>query len=336
MSIKHYKDFIRADTYIVDKEKALNNFITYMLDRTQSMFEYENLPDTIPQRNLEYLLQTTGNLFFTKVNNDYYVFTGSAGGELNVYYEPTVYTVSNPALNLSKNFIIGKDGILIRNDSMEQGLIPLLSKYGVLLIENDISLRSVTISTRMLNIISASDDNTLESAKDYVSKIVKGELSVVGESAFFDGIKVHNSTINTNYIRELIELQQYLKASMYNELGLQSNYNIKREYINTTEANISDDILLPFCEDMLTERKNALEKINEMFGLDISVDFSSSWKVNISEQEKQYSMNETTIEGEEPVEVEELTEDNESGEEPVESGEDGTEKEDTEERTKEA
>ena len=296
MKIKHYKDFIRGDTLITDKEKALNNFLSYMLDRTQSMFSYQNLPETIPQRNLEYFLQTNGTVFFTDVNGSYYVLIGNVGGEINPYYENTKYIVANPALKLSKEYTIDKDGVLIRNDSLEQGLIPLLTKYGVLLVENDITIRNVTISTRMMNIISATDDNTLQSANDYIDKIIKGELSVVGESAFFDGIKVHNSSFNTNYIREFIELQQYLKASLFNELGLQSNYNMKKAYINTTEVSISDDILLPFCDDMLKQRKQAVEKINDMFGLDISVDYDSSWKINESEQEKQFELNADAIE----------------------------------------
>ena len=296
MKIKHYKDFIRGDTFITDKEKALNNFLSYMLDRTQSMFSYDNLPETIPQRCLEYFLQTNGTVFFTNVNGSYYALTGNMGGETDPYYENTRYIVANPALKLSKEYVIDKDGVLIRNDSLEQGLLPLLTKYGVLLVENDITIRNVTISTRMMNIISATDDNTLQSANDYIDKIIKGELSVVGESAFFDGIKVHNSNFNTNYIREFIELQQYLKASLFNELGLQSNYNMKKAYINTTEVSISDDILLPFCDDMLKQRKQAVEKINDMFGLDISVDYDSSWKINESEQEKQFELNADAIE----------------------------------------
>ena len=263
-----------------------------------SDYSYDTEGEAIVFKRVENVEKTEsiGTVFFTDVNGSYYVLIGNAGGEINPYYENTKYIVANPALKLSKEYTIDKDGVLIRNDSLEQGLIPLLTKYGVLLVENDITIRNVTISTRMMNIISATDDNTLQSANDYIDKIIKGELSVVGESAFFDGIKVHNSSFNTNYIREFIELQQYLKASLFNELGLQSNYNMKKAYINTTEVSISDDILLPFCDDMLKQRKQAVEKINDMFGLDISVDYDSSWKINESEQEKQYELNADAIE----------------------------------------
>ena len=50
------------------KEDLINNFIRYMLSRTQSMFLYNGLPKTIPTKWLEFYLQTNGNVFVTKVN----------------------------------------------------------------------------------------------------------------------------------------------------------------------------------------------------------------------------------------------------------------------------
>ena len=40
-----------------DKKRAIRNHIAYMLNRTQAMFEWKNLPDTIPARSLELFLQ---------------------------------------------------------------------------------------------------------------------------------------------------------------------------------------------------------------------------------------------------------------------------------------
>ena len=42
------------------KENLINNFIRYMLSRTQSMFIYDGLPKTIPAKWLEFYLQTNG------------------------------------------------------------------------------------------------------------------------------------------------------------------------------------------------------------------------------------------------------------------------------------
>ena len=41
---------------------------------------------------------------------------------------------------------------------------------------------------------------------------------------------------------------------------------------------MNEDALLPLVDDMLKCRKDGLEKINKMYGTNITVDLSSSWK----------------------------------------------------------
>ena len=74
-----------------------------------------------------------------------------------------------------------------------------------------------------------------------------------------------------------MELQQYLKASFWNDIGIQANYNMKRESINDSEAGMNEESLKPYIDDMLQCRKDAIEKINKQFNLNITVRFSSSW-----------------------------------------------------------
>ena len=83
-------------------------------------------------------------------------------------------------------------------------------------------------------------------------------------------------------ITEIIEAIQYNKGSEYNELGLNAAFNMKREAINEAEANINDDILMPYCETMLLSRREALEELKEKTGLEITVDFSSAWKKTVN------------------------------------------------------
>lgn len=278
MAEKYFTDFKPVD-YLLNKDLAIESFIKYNLDRTQSMFEYKGLPDTIPEQVFERMLQKNGSVFVTKVDGNLYAFTGGEGGEPDVYYRPTIYTVANPALDLSEQYVIDKDGILVANDTFKWGLIPMLSKYGTLLVENEISLRSIIIYLRIVALISASDDKTKASADMFLEKVVKGDLSVVAESPFFDGVKVQTlGNSSTAYIQQFIELEQYLKGSLYNELGLNANYNMKRESLTKGETALNEDFLMPLCDDMLNCRKIGCDKINEMFGTEISVEYSSTWK----------------------------------------------------------
>lgn len=265
----------------------MNAQVRYMLARTQSMFKYENLPSTIPQRDLELLLQTCGYAGIADVNGSLYALYGERGGEPNPYYMPTIYTVANPALKLSKTYEIGENVVVIPNDSMYVGLVPMFSRYVSLMVENDISIRLAAINSRMTVLLSSPDDRTRQSAIEYLKNIEDGKLGVISDSAFLDSIKAQPGATQafSNIMQELIELQQYLKASWYNELGLQSNYNMKRESINADEAAMNEDTLLPFIDDMLKCRKEGVQAVNDMFGTSITVSLASAWEDNQQELE---------------------------------------------------
>lgn len=259
--------------------------VLYMLNRTQVMFDYKKLPETIPARNLEMMLQLNGNIFFTKVYGDFYVFTGGLGGEPDVYYEPTIYTVANPYLNYSKNLVIGDDGILIRNDSYGVGLLPLFKKYAALLAENELTMRIADVNNRIMFLLSAADDRTKASAEKFMDDVSKGKLDVISDNAFLESLKVlPAATQNSVRLTDLIEFEQYLRAGWFNDLGINANYNMKRESISPNEAQLNDDALLPFVDDMLEMRRIGIKQVNEKYELDIEVNLSSSWLKEQMEQ----------------------------------------------------
>lgn len=268
-----------------DKERAMRNYVVYMLNRTQRLFEYKGLPDTIPQRMLEFMLQINGFACFAKHNDKLYAFWGGLGGEPDEYYRPTKCVVNNPALKFGDTFEIDKDCVIVRNDSAMYGLVPLFTRYATALVENDISFRMASINTRVEFLLSAPDDRTKEAGKKFLKDVENGELGVIGENAFLDGIKAQEVGRSMRTFTDLIEYQQYLKASWFNEIGLNANYNMKREKLSTTESQMNNDALLPLVEDMLESRRQCIEKVNAMFGTEISVDFASSWEKLVDEIE---------------------------------------------------
>lgn len=279
-------DFSELEKFILNKNFACNYEIKYMLNRCLSMFKYENLPATIPEKNLEFILQTKGSCFLTKHNDTFYAFEGNAGGEYDVYNQPTKFIVSNPALNISKEYNIGAEGILIKNDFFSLGILPIIKKYCVMLIENHISIRQAIINARAISIISANDDKTKASADIFLKKMIDGELSVIGETPFFEGIKSYDISRNLS-LRELIEIEQYLKAAMYHELGIDANSNLKRSVISSFEVELNDDFLLPLVDNFYACRQSALQEFNKMYGLNVKISFSSSWLSNQLENLKE-------------------------------------------------
>ena len=254
----------------------------YMLAKTLSMFEYDKLPDSIPQVEIERMLQTTGYAFVTEVEGVLYAFTGGLGGVPDVYGQPTQIVISNPALGFNKTLSLKDDGVLFINDSLRIGLLPLFEKHNTLLAENEVSMVMHGYNTRIQKVISASDDRTKASAEAFVKKAVDGELAVIGENALFDGVKLQGGTGDgAGSIMPLIEYQQYIKSSMFNEIGLGQNHNMKRERLVSAEVDQIKDSIYPYIYDMLKCRLKALEKLNAKYGLGIAVDFGSVWNANV-------------------------------------------------------
>ena len=278
-----------------DKTYNIQMLNKYMLDRTLSMFNYKGLPDTIPKLELEKQLQHNGYTFITRAkDNNLYAFDGNFSGERDAYGRSTKIIINNPYLPYHETLDIENDGVLIYNDDMRMGLTHLIEKYNTLLTENEISMFIHMYNTRIQTLISAADDQTRESAENYVNKIIEGELSVIGENRIFEGIEVNDQTQKAGgTATELTEFHQYIKASLFNELGIQANFNMKRERLNQSEVEMNEDNIKPLIHNMFKTRKEGIKKLNSMFNRRISVDFGSVWKEREEETMQNNRQNET-------------------------------------------
>ncbi len=251
------------------------------LARCQSMFDYQNLPDTIPRRDLEMLIMSAGCCAITKVEGELYALWGGLGGEPNPYYMPTIFTVSNPALKYSANLKIGIECEIVPNDSVYMGLLPIICKSSYLRAENDLSLYINDINSRIVAAITANTDREESSAKQFLHDIKDGNLGVLMSDVFSEGLKSlpYASSGRSNAVTQLLEYQQYLRATLYNELGLNANFNMKRAQLSEGEVDVNREALLPFVDDMKRTRIEAYERVNRMYGTSIKVDFYSSWQI---------------------------------------------------------
>lgn len=263
----------------LDKANNSTDRVLYTLARTQRIFRYEGLPETIPQRDLELGIQTCGQMAIGQTEKGLYAVVGGLGSEPNAYYMPTEVHYANPVLG-SGNWIIDTDCVVMRNDSMYMGLLPLITRYTTALAENDLTMRLVDILARVNTAIAAGDDTTMESAREFIRQIIAGKISPIASNDFLEGVRSIPMTASGNKVTltDLIEYEQYLQASLYNELGIEANFNMKREALNSNETDTNRKILLPLIDDMMKCRQEDIKKVNEMFGLNISVRFDGIWE----------------------------------------------------------
>ena len=276
---------------VLDKKRSAYQWVAYMLDRTIRMFEYEGLPDSIPDYMLEQYLQTRGHCAITDqgellysqerlggLTSGIFAWMGSFGGMPDVYLRPTHYIAANPNLKKSLDMEIGKDCVLCKNDTRCIGLLPMFFRYASQLVENEISIRSAQINSRQRTYVSTATDREREAAEEFFNQLEAGEIGILAESPGLEGLKIVSAGVSApNTIIQLIELQQYLKASWFNDIGLNTNFNMKREYLSEEEIAANTDVLLPLVDDMFENRKRFVKEVNEKYGLNITVKKGSSW-----------------------------------------------------------
>lgn len=260
-----------------DKKTNVNQANKYLLAKTLSMFDYEGLPDTIPEQELERILQEKGLAFIYEYKGELYAFSGTLTGDVDMYNRPTKINISIPKEHTIKMVALD-EGVLICNDDYKLGLQPLIEKYNTLIVENEISIMMYNLNNRIHKIISASDDITRDSANKYLSEIEKGNLAIIGESKFLQDLKVQGGTTNQGQgLGDLIEYNKYLKSSLYNEVGIQSNINDKKERLIRAEVEQNQELLYPFINNMYNNRVAAVEKLNEIYSLNVRVKYGSIW-----------------------------------------------------------
>lgn len=270
-------------------EGARNYHMFNMFNRTQSMFKYSGLPDTITPRNLELIIQRSGYCGIaevksknTKFKSGLYALFGTLGGSPDPYYMPTKFVYANAGLNASDELEIHNNCVVIPNDALYMGLLPMNSYNADFLTHAYITLKIALINSRMTNVFTAGDDDVYNSCLEYIKKIENGSLGIIHDTTFMSdemgGVSVHNQSSVQTELTKIIEAIQFVKASWFNDLGLQANYNMKRESLSESEVALNQDVMLPLVDNMLEMRKIGIDEVNKMFGTNISVELNSSWK----------------------------------------------------------
>ena len=283
---------------ITDKKALIETYKARLYNKSAKMFKYNNLPDTLDPKMIEIQTQRRGFVIGAEVRGSLYTFAADAnlGGELNAYYIPTKAIIANPWIDFNAELTIGKDCVIIMNDFLWRGLDPTFTKYAELLAEAEISLRMALINARIPSVITADDDSTAKSARDFFTKIVDGsEYGVVLTEELSNGVTALDFT-KQSVVKDVIEAIQYIKGSLANEMGLRAAYNMKREAINEAEAALNDNILSPIVDVMLECRQIGWKQFNDMFSTNVTVELDSSWKFNEKEKELSIEIQEKEVE----------------------------------------
>ena len=269
------------------KNDILMGNVEKLLNILLGLFKYEGLPDTIPYYELEKLLLLEGSASIIKVGGDYYANRSGLAGKLDAYYHPKEDIIVNPWIEggiSDTRKVDNANCVLIFNNRLRTSVQDILLKYAHLLTETEITLRQSSKLARVGNFIVANDDRTKSGAERMLSEIEEGDtLSIVGGSSFPDNIK--SIPYETRYdIEGLTRVGQYAEKSFLKEFGISTNNESKSQYVSDENLTWEFEPSRALITNMFEQRKDDLEKLNSLTGLNVSIDYGEILK----ETEKHY------------------------------------------------
>lgn len=262
-------------------EARYTTYFTLLYNTLLEMFEYENLPDTIPKRFLESILHANGEVFVSKINDELIASSGTLSGEVDAYGLGTDVIAVCPTGEAR-----GKRNIDIAYGINNDTATPDMLIYWIahLLGETDKSINLNILYTRLLKIPRVNNDKDKAMFEDIVKKLIDGEPEAFCSSDKLSaelgaGAEVFELS-DVNKVDKLPYLTQFFEDALkrfYNFYGQPMQNQNKRAQSISDEIHGADSISFIIPIQMLKCREALCDNINKIFGTDISVHFSKTW-----------------------------------------------------------
>ena len=303
------------NNYKIDLRTLNKHWRKLLYSRIQNLFEYEGMPEEINQSAFKLWLWVFGKVIFYKIKDKYLVQPFSYTDRLDWYYVPLHGRVVNPWLPTgfqNYEFTVDDEAIIwsttpdIYNFKEKSLVSDLVFKTAAQLSENDTSFYCVQRNSRLIAIFTAENDLEKAECNRILEKMYNGEADITMQEDLVSHISANPISENSQRgrITELIEFQQYILANFYHSFGINSNYNLKREQLNSAEIDVNKDVLRLNIEDMLRSREKGVSKINEKYGLNIRVSLNEEVYASLLQEEQMVSSGNDATNGEMGKEME--------------------------------
>lgn len=233
-----------------------------------SAHEWQGLPDGIEEKHIERFLFDHGKaIFFKDPAMSYMCLEAQTSGQLNVYGEPVKWFASG--FNYHKVFDADKC-VIIDNNPMRLSTHDIVMFYVNKITEAERTM-DVNVKACKTPYIFACDDKDVLTFKSIFGKIDGNVPAIYADKGLnLDAIQVLQT--NVKFMgNDLMDYKKSVENELLTFLGFDNLAVDKKERVNLSEANSNNQMTKSFADLQLESRKLACERINEMFGLNVSV-----------------------------------------------------------------
>ena len=242
-----------------------------------NIFKWKEMPKEIPIRYPERWLYENGMCVFFEHPQAGYVCLQVATESIqkNVYGEPSSWrcvALGDKSGELSAMRLDETNSVLIRNDTMYRATKPYVDVMIKQMINVELTMRLNINAQKNPMWIKCSDENVLQHKNDFYEfyecqpVFFKDMMSPMNFDFVNPGIK---------YIgNDLADTYNVYKYRLLAYLGLDNPGVDKKERVLVAEESSNSDEIMMIRNARMEQREIACEKINDLFGLNISVEYN--------------------------------------------------------------
>lgn len=266
-----------------------------------SIFEYENLPESLPQREIEIQLLTSGHcVVFQKSRKLLTTYTSLY--DFDDYYQPTKAVYAQPKIGSDNLVLNNYDNCIIYNSSLknniqgcyiDNSLLSFVSRYARMLADTESTYNIYCVNSRITNFPVAKDDKVKVSLIKFFNAFILGKREIIADDKIIESFNVEtagNTNVKDTAINWL-ESRDKILEQFYRDIGVKFR-NPKMSQMNVEEVESDEQVLLISLDDMLKCREKGVEDLNKKFDLNVSVKISDRFNRDNFRSRKEGLINE--------------------------------------------
>lgn len=277
--INKYNAHIKPSTVHSQDNATAAFFRRYLLQKVISVYEFKGIPETW---SIDYFLYTLFVMGFVAViNTDKFgvIPQHCSLFGYDVFYRPTNVNVANPLLKGNITPRIGTECALIRLMPDYGSCWDIISYYADLLALCTESLGANLVNSKLAYVFACDNKSIAESFKKMYDQINEGNPAVFADKKLFseDGSPMWDSFQNNlkqNYIaKDILEDMTKIDARFCTEIGIPNVNMAKESGVTDNEVEANNIDTRSKAALWLETIRTGLDQANEMFDLNITVDF---------------------------------------------------------------